>query len=49
MSKSKITMKKFEGDDLYSWAVFVNGVPKWTSMSRDEAAWRLKKEKEAKK
>jgi hypothetical protein len=45
--EQRVKMRKYEGDDQYSWAVFVDGWPKWTGMSRDEATWRRKKEIEA--
>lgn len=35
MAKWKI--KKYEGDDLYSWALFRDGVPVITGMGRMEA------------
>lgn len=39
--KSEVTMhKSYEGNDRYSWAVFVNGRLKWDGMSKSEAAWR---------
>lgn len=41
--KDKFTMKKFEGDDLYSWAIFKNGSPKLTGLSRREASYYRKK------
>jgi hypothetical protein len=28
------------GDDLYSWALFINGKPAYTGMGRREAEWR---------
>lgn len=31
---------KCEGDDLYSWALFVRGRAAYTGMSRSEAKWR---------
>lgn len=31
---------RYEGDDIYSWALFVNGRPVFTGMSRQEATWR---------
>lgn len=34
--KYKVTAKKYEGDDLYSWAVFVNGRPVYTGLGRRE-------------
>jgi hypothetical protein len=36
----RVTARKSGGDDLYSWAVFVDGRTKWTGMSRSEAQWR---------
>lgn len=44
--KSKVTMRKSTGlascggNDMYSWAVFVNGRLKWDGMSKSEAIWR---------
>lgn len=35
----KVTAKKFGGDDAYSWAVFVNGRPAFTGLSRGEVAY----------
>lgn len=32
----KITAKKYEGDDLYSWAVFIKGQPFVTGLGRGE-------------
>lgn len=32
----KITAKKCGGDDAYSWAVFVKGIPVMTGLSRGE-------------
>jgi len=32
--KQKITAKKYGGDDAYSWAVFKNGVPVITGISK---------------
>lgn len=34
--KPKITSRKYEGDDMYSWAIFVNDQPVMTGLSRDE-------------
>lgn len=31
---------KHEGDDLYSWALFINGRVAYNGMSRSEATWR---------
>lgn len=38
--KKSAKIGKFEGDDLYSWALFINGRAVYTGMSRSEAAWR---------
>lgn len=35
--KVRVTIKKYMGDDSLSWAVFVDGRPKWTGLSRAEA------------
>jgi len=32
--KHGITARKYQGDDYYSWAVFLNGAPVYTGMSR---------------
>jgi hypothetical protein len=42
-AKPKITAKKFGGDDCYSWAVFINGRPAFTGLSRGEVAYYRKK------
>ena len=34
--KHKITAKKYMGDDLYSWAVFYKGVPRFTGLGKSE-------------
>jgi hypothetical protein len=42
MTMAKYTMKKYMGDDMYSWAIFKDG-RLWTSgMSRNEARWLAK-------
>lgn len=33
------TIKKYMGDDIYSWAVFKNGIPILTGLSRSEAQY----------
>lgn len=49
--KSRVTMRKSTGlascggDDLYSWAVFVDGRLKWNGMSKSEATWRRDRER----
>ena len=36
---AKVTAKKYEGDDCYSYAVFIDGrVTQFTGLSRDQAA-----------
>lgn len=45
MSQSrKVTMRKYGGDDQYSWAVFVDGRPFWTGLSKREASYYRKLE-----
>ena len=34
-----VTISKYGGDDLYSWAVFVNNRPVVTGLSREEAQY----------
>jgi hypothetical protein len=36
----KVTTRKYMGDDRYSWAVFVNGVVRYTGCSQSEATFR---------
>lgn len=38
--KGHSRIAKHEGDDLYSWALFVRGRAVYTGMSRSEAKWR---------
>lgn len=33
---------KHEGDDKYSWALFIHDRPVYNGMSKDEAKWRRK-------
>lgn len=40
--KHKITAKKYMGDDVYSWAVFENGRPKMTGISKFEVNYYKK-------
>lgn len=42
MAKPKITARKYMGDDLYSWAVFVNGRPVFTGLGRSQVAYYRK-------
>lgn len=37
--KRNITIRKYMGDDAYSWAVFVDGRPILTGLSRSEAQY----------
>lgn len=41
--KTRITARKYLGDDAYSWAVFVDGRPKVTGLSRREVAYWKKR------
>ena len=49
--KQRVTARKYEGDDRYSWAVFLDGrpiitglsqqeVPYWKKRIREEAEWK---------
>ena len=38
--KKETRVAKYEGDDMYSWALFVNGRPVYTGMSKSEVSWR---------
>ena len=49
MKKSEYTVKRYEGDDIYSWAVFKNNKPILTGQSRREASYYLKKFREDEK
>jgi hypothetical protein len=42
MTKPKITAKKFGGDDAYSWAVFIDGRPAFTGLTRSEVPYYKK-------
>lgn len=37
--KHRVTIKKHAGDDIYSWAVFLDGRPVLTGLSRREATY----------
>ena len=37
-AKPKITARKYEGDDVYSWAVFIDGRPVYTGLDRRSVA-----------
>lgn len=45
IKKSKFNMKKYMGDDKYSWAIFKDGFPYLTGLSKPEASYYLKKHK----
>jgi hypothetical protein len=36
MTRPKITVKKLGGNDMYSWAVLIDGRPAFTGLSRAE-------------
>lgn len=36
-------IRQYEGNDVYSWALFVHGKPVYTGMSRVEAAFRRRR------
>lgn len=40
--KVKVTVAKYMGDDAYSWAVFANGHPVVTGLTRRETAYYKK-------
>ena len=48
MPSPKVTIRKYMGDDPYSWAVFIDNRVKWTGLSRREALYyrRLEMRKE---
>ena len=48
MPTPKITIKKYMGDDQYSWAVFKDGKPIMTGLNRRSAQYYRDKEKEEK-
>ena len=41
--KQHSRIAKYEGDDMYSWALFIRGRVAYCGMSRSEAAWRRKR------
>lgn len=41
--KPKITARKYMGDDLYSWAVFIDGRPAFTGLHRSEVPYYKEK------
>ena len=40
--KQRITARKYQGDDLYSWAVFLDGRPMMTGLSKREVPYYKK-------
>jgi hypothetical protein len=43
----KVTCRQIGGDDGFQWCVLINGRVKWNGMSRSEAEWRARKERDA--
>ncbi len=41
-TKPKITARKYMGDDAYSWAIFRDGRPVFTGLSRSQVAYYRK-------
>lgn len=39
MTKSRVTARKFLGDDSHSWAVFIDGRPWVTGLTRPEVPY----------
>lgn len=44
LPKNRVKIRKDGGDDLYSWALFIDGKMKWNGMDRNEAEWRKRGE-----
>jgi hypothetical protein len=42
MTKSRVTAKKYEGDDSHSWAVFIDGKPFVTGLTKSEVPYYKK-------
>jgi hypothetical protein len=42
----RVTARKYQGDDKASWAVFVDGCPKWTGLTRSEVPYYKKIEED---
>jgi hypothetical protein len=36
---ARVTARKYGGDDLYSWAVFLDGAPVMTGLSKSEVPY----------
>lgn len=45
-TKSRHTIRKYGGNDAYSWALFCDGRPILTGLSKTEASYYLRKAKE---
>lgn len=39
----QVRIRKWGGDDKYSWSIFVNGHEAYNGMDRNEAEWRRKR------
>jgi hypothetical protein len=39
MTTTRVTIRKYEGNDVYSWAVFLDGRPVLTGLRRTEAQY----------
>lgn len=39
MVRSRITARKYQGDDTHSWAVFIDGQPMVTGLTRREVPY----------
>lgn len=39
---NRVTARKYEGDDAYSWAIFVDGRPRLTGLTRREVPYYKK-------
>lgn len=38
--KRRSAYRKWQGDDMYSWALFIDGRVAYSGMSQSEAKWR---------
>ena len=46
MAKKRVTARKYNGDDACSWAVFIDGKPWLTGLSKSEVPyWKKQAEK----
>jgi len=45
--KNRVTARKYMGDDMYSWAIFIDGRPFVTGLSRTEIPYYKKRAQEA--